>query len=71
MKKKPFHSYFGGKNKISKSFISPYIPTGIKTYVEPFSGSFAVYFQTDFDNVKSVFNDYNKDQCNLFYCNKL
>ncbi len=71
MKKIAFHSYFGGKNQMGKTFISPYTPKNIKTFVEPFSGSFGIYFQTDFeDDVKVIYNDFNKDQANLFYCSK-
>jgi DNA adenine methylase len=70
LKAKAFHSYFGGKNKMS-TFIVPFTPIGVKTYVEPFSGSFAVYFYTPFDDdVAAIYNDFNKDQANLFYCAK-
>jgi DNA adenine methylase len=70
LKAKAFHSYFGGKNKMS-TFIVPFTPSNIKTYVEPFSGSFAVYFYTPFDDdVVAIYNDFNKDQANLFYCAK-
>ena len=37
-------SYFGGKANF-QSFITPNIPTDCKTYVEPFSGSFAIYLE--------------------------
>jgi len=64
------HGYFGGKNKIG-TWIQTVIPKDIKRYVEPFSGSFAVYFLTDLlDNTEIVFNDLNKDQANLFACCK-
>lgn len=64
-------SYFGGKS--GKSFmelINSNIPhTGIKTYVEPFSGSMATYMDDDtlnFENV--IFNDKNRHQANLMKC---
>lgn len=64
------HGYFGGKNSMN-TFIVPYIPKNIKTFVEPFSGSFAIYFYSALsDNVVSVYNDQNKDQVNLFTCSK-
>jgi len=71
MAKKPtLISYFGGKSKF-ESFISPCIPKDIKRYVEPFSGSFAIYFLTDINSdVEIVFNDLNKDQANLVACCK-
>lgn len=64
-------SYFGGKSSnLFKEFINSKIPkSGIKTYVEPFSGSFATYMDDQtliFDNV--VFNDMNRHQVNLFKC---
>lgn len=68
---KAFHSYFGGKNKMAKEWISHYTPKNVKTFVEPFSGSFAVYFFTPLDeDTKSIYNDRNKDQANLFYCSR-
>jgi DNA adenine methylase len=71
MNKTTFHGYFGAKNRMGTNFISRYIPTNIKTYVEPFSGSFGIYFQTDFNpNTKIIYNDVNRDQANLFYCSR-
>lgn len=63
-------SYFGGKNKF-ESFISPVAPKNYKTYLEPFSGSFGVYFflKTP-ENTQIRFNDINKDQTNLVACSK-
>jgi DNA adenine methylase len=62
--------YFGGKNKF-ESFIKPYVPKNYKTYIEPFSGSFGVYFFLDMpNNTKVIFNDINKDQTNLVACSK-
>ena len=62
--------YFGGKNSMS-SWIYSYIPKDIKTYVEVFSGSFAIYFNEDFsqcDNI--IYNDANKWQTNFMACCK-
>jgi len=70
MAKPTLHGYFGGKNKIG-NWIQTIIPKNIKTYVEPFAGSFAVYFLTDIsDNVNVVYNDLNEDQANLIACCK-
>ena len=64
-------AYFGGKS--SKAFmelINSNIPkTGIKTYVEPFSGSMGTYIEDDslkFENV--IYNDKNRHQVNLYKC---
>ena len=64
-------SYFGGKS--SKAFmelINSKIPKSeIKTYIEPFSGSFATYMDDDtleFETV--IYNDRNRHQVNLMYC---
>ena len=63
-------SYFGGKNKFKK-FISPVVPSEYKIYLEPFSGSFGVYFFLDMPkNTQVRFNDINKDQTNLVACSK-
>lgn len=68
---KAFHSYFGGKNRMSKDWIVNYTPKNIKKYCEPFSGSFAVYFFTPLSkDVEVSYNDFNKDQANLFYCSR-
>ena len=68
MAKPTLHGYFGGKSKF-ESFICPVIPKNIKKFSEPFAGSFAVYFLTDFyDNVEIIFNDLNRDQANLIAC---
>ncbi len=60
-------AYFGGKANF-QSFITPLIPTDCKTYVEPFSGSFAIYLDSkmEFENV--IFNDMNRHQVNLTKC---
>jgi len=64
-------SYIGGKSKIS-SFIIPFIPTDIETFVEPFSGMFWVFFKMDLDkypNLKTiVYNDFNPLNYNLYKC---
>ena len=66
-------SYIGGKARISK-FIIPYIPKTIKTFVEPFSGQFWVFFKTkleDYPNLETVvYNDYNRLNSNLYKCAK-
>jgi site-specific DNA-adenine methylase len=56
-------SYFGSKSKIGK-WIEESYPKDIKTYVEPFSGTFQCYFHMDlakYPNLeKVVYNDLNK-----------
>ncbi|MCK9445774.1 DNA adenine methylase [bacterium] len=70
LKRTGLHSYFGGKNCMN-SFIVPYVPKDTKIFVEPFSGSFAIYFYSTLsENAISVYNDQNKDQVNLFACSK-
>jgi site-specific DNA-adenine methylase len=65
-------SYFGSKssNDFVKHLINPNIPkNNIKTYIEPFSGSFATFMDDPdmvFENV--IFNDINKHQANLYKC---
>ena len=64
-------SYFGGKSSsVFQEFINSKIPkTGIKTYLEPFSGSMGTYMDDDslkFDTV--VYNDKNRHQVNLYKC---
>lgn len=64
-------SYIGGKSKIS-SFIIPFIPKDIETYVETFSGMFWVFLKMnleDYPNLKKVvYNDFNPLNYNLFQC---
>lgn len=65
------HGYFGGKSSSTfKELINSKIPkNGIKTYLEPFSGSFATYMDDDslkFDTV--IYNDKNRHQVNLYKC---
>ena len=64
-------SYIGGKSRIS-SFIIPYIPKDIETYVESFSGMYWVFFKMNLDDYpnlnKIVYNDFNKLNVNLIRC---
>lgn len=64
-------SYIGGKSRIS-SFIIPFIPNDIETYVESMSGMFWVFFKMDLDkypNLRNVvYNDYNPLNVNVFNC---
>lgn len=65
------YGFFGGKSSsVFKELINSKIPkNGIKTYVEPFSGSFATYL--DDDNLKFetvIYNDKNRHQVNLYKC---
>ncbi len=60
--------YLGEKSKIA-SFITPYIPTDISTYVEPLGGMYGVFFSLDFakyKKVKFIYNDQNKLNYLLF-----
>lgn len=64
-------SYFGGKSSsVFMELINSRIPkSGIKTYIEPFSGSFATYLDDKslkFDFV--IYNDKNRHQVNLYKC---
>ena len=64
-------SYFGGKSSSAfQELINKKIPrTGIKTYLEPFSGSMGTYMDDDslkFDVV--IYNDKNRHQVNLYKC---
>ena len=64
-------SYFGGKSSsVFMELINSKIPkAGIKTYIEPFSGSFATYLDDSklkFDSV--IYNDKNRHQVNLYKC---
>lgn len=62
--------WFGGKNQHSP-WIYSFIPKDIKTYCEPFSGSFPIYFNEDFSHVENIiYNDANKLQVNLMACAK-
>jgi DNA adenine methylase len=60
--------YFGGKNSMSK-WIYSFIPKNIEYYIEIFSGSFAIYFNENFDDCKNIiYNDFNKLQTNFMHC---
>ena len=64
-------SYFGGKSsKVFHELINTKIPkTGIKTYLEPFSGSMGTYMDDDTLNFETViYNDKNRHQVNLYKC---
>ena len=62
--------WFGGKNSMS-NWIYKHITKDIKTYVEVFSGSMAIYFNEDFTHCENiVFNDFNKLQTNFISCCK-
>jgi DNA adenine methylase len=64
-------SYIGGKSKM-QTFIVPFIPKDIETYVEPFSGQFWIFFGMnieDYPNLKTiVYNDFNPLNYNLYRC---
>jgi site-specific DNA-adenine methylase len=65
------YGYFGGKSSSTfKELINSRIPkTGIKTYIEPFSGSMATYMDDDSLNFeKVIYNDKNRHQVNLYKC---
>jgi DNA adenine methylase len=60
--------YLGEKTRFA-SFITPYIPTNISVYAEPFAGMYGVFFALDhskFKNVKFIYNDLNKLNYLLF-----
>ena len=64
-------SYFGGKSSAAfHELINKNIPIeGIKTYLEPFSGSMATYMDDDSLNFDTVYyNDKNRHQVNLYKC---
>lgn len=66
-------SYIGGKSRIS-SFITPFYPKDMETYVECFSGMYWCFFNMDIEeypNLKTiVYNDFNPLNTNLFRCVK-
>lgn len=64
-------SFFGGKSSSAfRELINSNIPKiGIKTYLEPFSGSMAVFIDDDSLNYETViYNDKNKHLVNLYKC---
>ena len=64
-------SYIGGKKKM-QTWIVPFIPKDIETYVESFSGQFWIFFGMnleDYPNLKTiVYNDFNPLNYNLYRC---
>ena len=65
--------YFGGKGKteLGRWLFNSFNLNGIKTYVEPFSGMFGIYLGkfSDFSQVPNiVYNDIDKQNCNVFNC---
>jgi site-specific DNA-adenine methylase len=66
-------AYIGGKSKIS-SFIIPYYPKDMETYVETFGLIFWCFFNMileEYPNLKKiVYNDFNPLNYNLFRCVK-
>lgn len=64
-------SYIGGKKRM-QSWIVPFIPKDIETYVESFSGQFWIFFGMDineYPNLKTiVYNDFNPLNYNLYLC---
>lgn len=64
-------SYFGGKSSSAfMELINSRIPkSGIKTYLEPFSGSMATYLDDkSLKFEKVIYNDKNRHQVNLYKC---
>lgn len=66
-------SYIGGKKKM-QTWIVPFIPKDIETYVEIFSGQFWIFFGMkleEYPNLKTiVYNDFNPLNYNLYTCVK-
>lgn len=61
-------NYPGNKHLLSKKIIN-YIPKEFDKYVEPFSGSFFVYFSLPYDktiNTKVIYNDSNYNLVKIF-----
>lgn len=64
-------AYFGGKSSSAfMDLINSRIPkSGIKTYIEPFSGSMATFMDDKSLNFETViYNDKNRHQVNLYRC---
>lgn len=59
-------TYYGGKSELAKD-IAPYVPAGIKRYVEPFFGSGGLFFyrETRWAPIE-IINDLNGDVVNFF-----
>ena len=61
-------AYMGGKKAHSK-WISPYIPSDFKTYVEVFGGAMWLYWMSNKVPVETnVYNDFNRHLSNIFHC---
>ena len=61
-------SYMGGKS-LHASWISPYIPSNIKTYVEVFGGAMWIYWESNKVPVETnVYNDFNRHLVNVYAC---
>jgi DNA adenine methylase len=64
-------SYIGGKKRM-QTWINPFIPKDIETYVESFSGQFWIFFGMsleEYPNLKKVvYNDFNPLNYNLYRC---
>lgn len=68
--------YFGGKGKVELGgwLFKHFDLNGITNYCEPFSGMFGIYLGnfSDFSEVKKViYNDIDKQNCNVFNCCKV
>jgi DNA adenine methylase len=60
--------YLGSKSTIS-DFIKQYVPKNPQKWVEPFGGSFGLYFTLDlkqYPDTKFLYNDINPLNCQLF-----
>ncbi len=66
-------SYIGGKKRM-QTWIVPFIPKDIETYVESFSGQYWIFFGMkleEYPNLKTVvYNDFNPLNYNLYRCVK-
>lgn len=63
MKLKPLVKWTGGKRRLLKHII-PMIPSKINTYVEPFIGGGAVFF--DLQPSRAIINDFNPELINFY-----
>ena len=61
-------AYMGGK-KVHSKWISPWIPSDFKTYVEVFGGAMWMYWMSNKVPVETnVYNDFNRHLSNIFHC---
>lgn len=64
-------SYIGGKKRM-QTWIVPFIPKDVETFVEPFSGQFWIFFGMSLEDYpklkKVVYNDFNPLNYNLYLC---